>query len=208
MVSLEALIAFVPIAALIIAVPGPSVLFTIGRALAVGRASALRTVIGNGLGLLVQGLVIACGVGALMSTLAWALTALKIGGGLYLVWLGIQALSAAEPTDDEVTQRRPGSDLRTGFVLGVSNPKTLVFLTALLPQFVPATADPVPQMLALSAVFAVLAILGDTVWALSAAQARAWFGRSAGRMRLLQRGGGLVLIGLGAWTLASGQAKG
>lgn len=203
---MPSLVAFVPVSVLVVAVPGPSVLFAVGRALTLGRRSALLTVVGNGAGLAVQAATIATGVGALLAAMSGALVVLRVAGGLYLGWLGVQAIRRRREPAPRVGSSAggAGADLRAGFVVGVSNPKTLVFLTALLPQFVPATAAPAPQMAALGAIFAVVAILGDSVWALGAGAARGWFARSPRRLQGVQAAGGVVLIGLGTYSIASG----
>src|SRR5690606_8430432 len=94
-VPLESLVAFLPVAALVVAVPGPSVLFTVGRALAHGRRSALLTVLGNGVGLAVQVAMVAVGLAALVAATSWGLSGLRVVGGAYLVWLGVAAVRAA-----------------------------------------------------------------------------------------------------------------
>ncbi|WP_138418074.1 LysE family translocator [Sinomonas gamaensis] len=212
MVSIAAVVAFVPVAALIVAIPGPSVLFTIGRALSDGRRSALLTVLGNGVGLAVQSLVIAVGLGALLAAASWVLAVLKVAGGLYLVWLGVQSIRHRREWVEAVPGTRPPrhrAHLASGFVLGVTNPKTLVFLSALLPQFLDPGQPAPAQMAVLGVVFAVLAIAGDSVWAVAAGSAREWFGRSRRRVEAMRAAGGLALIGLGAYTLATGtEARG
>ncbi len=213
MISQRSLLAFLPVAALVVAVPGPSVLFTIGRALSAGRRAALLTVLGNGVGLLLQGLMVAVGLGALLTTVTGALLALKVLGGGYLIWLGIQAIrhrgESAEadgpPDAASASASARRADLRAGLVLGLTNPKSLVFLGALLPQFVTADAHPVTQMLILGAIFAGIAVLGDSIWAVAAARARGWFAHSPGALPTVRGAGGVLLIGLGAWTLVSGQ---
>lgn len=205
MISWPHLLAFVPVASLLVAVPGPSVLFTIGRALTSGRRSALLTVLGNGLGIGVQVLAIALGLGVLIATAASALVVLRFIGGAYLVYLGIEALRhRSDPDAAEVPEARAASDLRQGFVVGLTNPKTVVFLVALLPQFVPATAFPPVQMLALGVVFVVIAILGDSIWALAAGSARGWFAGSPRRLATVRGAGGVLLIGLGAYCVLRG----
>ena len=211
MISQRALLAFLPVAALVVAVPGPSVLFTIGRALSAGRRAALLTVLGNGVGLLLQGLMVAVGLGALLTTVTGALLALRVLGGGYLIWLGIQAIrhrgasAEADGPRDASSASARRADLRAGLVLGLTNPKSLVFLGALLPQFVTADAHPVTQMLLLGAIFAGIAVLGDAIWAVAAARARGWFANSPGALPTVRGAGGVLLIGLGAWTLVSGQ---
>lgn len=206
MISVPHLLAFLPVCALLVAVPGPSVLFTIGRALSAGRRSALLTVLGNGCGLLIQAIALAVGLGALLAAASGALIALKIVGGAYLIWLGVQALRQHEDATANgtgATARSAFAELRAGFVVGITNPKTLVFLAALLPQFVPATAFAPAQLLALGLEFALVAIAGDSVWALAAGSARAWFAQSPGRLAWVRRSGGVVLMGLGVYSIAT-----
>jgi threonine/homoserine/homoserine lactone efflux protein len=134
---------------LFIQVPGPSLLFTIGRALTVGRRDALLSVVGNGLGLVVQVGFVALGLGAVVSASAAAYTVLKLAGAAYVVWLGVSAIR--HRADARVALERPerapatrGHAVRTGVIVGVTNPKTIVFFAAFLPQF---TSDAGPATL-------------------------------------------------------------
>ena len=85
----------------------------------------------------------------------------------------------------------------------MTNPKTLVLLAALLPQFVPETAGWTAQTAMLGLTSALVAIVGDSLWALTAARARTWLGRSAKRMEGVRAAGGLMLVGLGTYTLVT-----
>ena len=207
------LLAFLATAAVIVAIPGPSLLFTIGRALTVGRRAALLTVIGNALGLLVQSLLVAVGLGAVLAASAAAYTVVKLAGAAYLVYLGVQAIrhrgelagallaarsGGGEPVAAQGSDRSRSdrSSLLQGLTVGLTNPKTLVFLSSLLPQFVDPASAPQPQILALGAVFAAMALAGDSVWALAAGRARDWFARSPRRLARLGVGGGALMIGL------------
>jgi threonine/homoserine/homoserine lactone efflux protein len=94
--------------------------------------------------------------------------------------------------------------LRTGFIVGVTNPKTLVFFVAFLPQFVEADSGHVGvQMVVLGVAFGAMAICSDTMWALLAAKARDWFARKPTRLDKLGLTGGVMMVGLGATMLAS-----
>ncbi len=202
--------AFLLVALLIVAVPGPSVLFVIGRALTLGRRGALITALGNATGTLVQVIAVAVGVGALVERSILAFTVLKFAGAAYLVFLGVQALRhrrvfavqstvATEPT-------RTGRVLREGFLVGLTNPKTTVFFTAALPPFVDPAAGAVPlQMLLLGAVFLGIALVTDSIWALSAGTARTWLARSPRRIEGIGAASGLVMIGLGARVALTGR---
>ena len=198
------LVAFAVASLLFIQVPGPSLLFTIGRALSVGRRDALLSVVGNALGLLVQVVAVAVGLGALVAASATAYTVVKLAGAGYVVYLGVQAIrhraDARRAMDRSVTPARtsPWGAVRTGLVVGMTNPKTIVFFVAFLPQFVDRTAGGTSgQVLLLGATFALLAVASDSVWALAAARARAWFGRRPSRLDALGVAGGSMMIGLG-----------
>jgi threonine/homoserine/homoserine lactone efflux protein len=200
-------LAFVVASVVFIQVPGPSLLFTIGRALTVGRRDALLSVVGNALGLVTQVLAIAIGLGAVVAASAQAYTVLKIVGAAYVVWLGIQAIRhradarAAMATTDEVPVARVKArrSLRIGFTVGITNPKTIVFFVAFLPQFVNEPAGHTGLQLAvLGLVFGAMAVASDSIWALAAARARDWFARRPQRLDSLGVAGGVMMIGLGA----------
>jgi threonine/homoserine/homoserine lactone efflux protein len=204
-------LAFIVASALFIQVPGPSLLFTIGRALTVGRRDALLSVVGNAIGVTTQVMLVAVGLGAVVAASASAYLVLKICGAAYVVWLGIQAIRhrsharAALAAVDHLTVARASAlrSLRIGFTVGVTNPKTIVFFVAFLPQFVNEPAGHTGLQLALlGVVFGAMAACSDSVWALAAAQARDWFARRPTRLDKLGVAGGVMMIGLGA-TLAA-----
>lgn len=209
MVPLENLLAFTLAAVVLIVIPGPSVLFTIGRALALGRIGGLLSVLGNALGLLpVVGLV-ALGVGGIVAQSVMLFTAVKILGAAYLVFLGIQAIRhrsrAAAEAAGATMPRSAWRQLSEGFLVGITNPKTIAFFVAVLPQFVDLSSGSVPlQMMQLGLVFFVIALISDGIWALVAAAARSWFGRSPRRIATLSATGGGLMIGLGGILLFSG----
>ncbi|HET9967742.1 MAG TPA: LysE family translocator, partial [Streptosporangiaceae bacterium] len=139
MVPLSHVLAFAAVVTVVIAIPGPSVLFTISRALTVGRRAALLTVVGNEIGLCVQVAAVAFGVGAVIERSAQVLVAVKLAGAAYLVFLGGQAIrhrgSMAEALAARVPPVSPLRAIRDGFAVGAANPKTIVFLVAALPGF-------------------------------------------------------------------------
>lgn len=90
-----------------------------------------------------------------------------------------------------------GRALATGFVVGVTNPKTIVFFVAFLPQFTNETAAAGPQIALLGLVFGVMAVISDSVWAALAGRARLWFARRPTRLDTLGAAGGVMMIGLG-----------
>ena len=202
------LLAFLVASFLFIQVPGPSLLFTIGRALTVGRRDALLSVVGNALGLLVQVVAVALGLGALVAASSEAFTVLKLAGAGYVAYLGVQAIRhrsdariALEVTTD-LRRTTAWQSVRTGLLVGATNPKTIVFFAAFLPQFVDGSAPAAPQLLLLGVIFGAMACASDSIWALAAARARAWFAREPKRLDHLGATGGVMMIGLGA-TLAT-----
>ena len=209
MVPVENLWAFVAASVVLIVIPGPSVLFVIGRSLALGRLGGLLSVFGNALGMLPLVAAVALGVGALVAQSVVLFTIIKFAGALYLVYLGIQAIrhraDAAAAVNGEVSPRSHWRQLGEGFVVGVTNPKTIAFFVAVLPQFVDFTAGAIPlQLFELGVVFIVLALLCDSVWALAASAARDWFARSPKRAAHLAATGGVMMIGLGGVLALTG----
>src|SRR3954453_10547104 len=177
----HSLLAFVIASILFIQVPGPSLLFTIGRALTVGRSEALLSVLGNALGLLVQIGFLAIGLGAVVAASAEAFTVLKLVGAAYVVWLGVQAIRhrgdahVALDRPDPTTRACGWGSVRTGMVVGATNPKTIVFFAAFLPQFVDDSKPAAPQLLVLGLVFAVRAGAADTRRGRASSKAKARF---------------------------------
>jgi threonine/homoserine/homoserine lactone efflux protein len=201
-------LAFLIASILFIQVPGPSLLFTIGRALTVGRREALLSVVGNALGLVVQVGFVALGIGAVVAASAMAYTVLKLVGAAYVVWLGVSAIRhrADARLALENTERTPatrGHAIRTGVVVGVTNPKTIVFFAAFLPQFTSDSGPAVLQTVILGVVFGILAVCSDSVWALGAGKAREWFARKPHRLDKLSASGGGLMITLGVTLAAS-----
>lgn len=225
----SALVSFASVAAVIIAVPGPSVLFVIGRAVSVGRRAAVVTVWGNAVGVYLQVLAVAAGIGAIVERSATVFTLVKTVGALYLMWLGVSAIRhrrGAESVDDAVRSDAAQADagsgdagvararvraatprrwFRDGVVVGAANPKSIVFFTAILPQFVDRHGAVPLQMAVLGGVFVAIALVLDTLWALAAGSARHWFASEPRRLERLTATGGVVMIGLGARLALSGR---
>jgi threonine/homoserine/homoserine lactone efflux protein len=211
MLPTDHLLAFMVIATVLIAVPGPSVLFVVTRSLTLGRRAGLATVVGNAAGVYVQVVLVALGIGAIVQESIAVFTAIKLCGAAYLVYLGVQSfrhrrsLAAAlhAPVEPKVLRRI----LADGFLVGVFNPKVIVFFMAVLPQFVDRSAGSVPaQLLLLGAVFCAIALLCDSLWALLAGATRSWLVSSPRRLAAIGGTGGLVMIGLGAGLAVSGRA--
>ena len=208
MVPLSHWATFALAAALLIALPGPSVLFVIGRTLALGRSAGLLSVVGNASGMLVQTSLVALGVGAIVAQSIVVLTVIKFAGAAYLVFLGIQAIRHRRDVAAPVEQSPPRSTLRLlgeGFVVGITNPKSIIFFVAILPQFIVPSAGSIPLQLAeLGLTFVLLALVMDSTWVLTAGAARQWFARSPKRLSQMGVAGGVVMIGLGGALAATG----
>ena len=196
----------------LIVIPGPSVLFIVGRALAYGRRTALATVCGNSAGNYLVAICVAVGIGALVQRSADVFLAVKLVGALYLVWLGIQAFRRRGTLADAFAADPPARTdqraVREGFVVGVTNPKALVLFGAVLPQFVSRAAGNVPvQMLVLSLVSIGIGLISDSTWAVAASRLRAWFARSPRRFALVGGAGGVAMIGVGVSVALTGRSN-
>jgi threonine/homoserine/homoserine lactone efflux protein len=204
------LLAFVVAAFVLIVAPGPSVLFVISRALTLGRRAALATVVGNAAGCYVQVVAVALGIGVVVERSILVFTVIKVAGAAYLTFLGVRTIRSrrqlARVLEAAVTPRATRRILREGFAVGASNPKTVIFFAAVLPQFVSRTSGHVPiQLLLLGLVFILIGLVSDSGWALMAATARAWFARSPRRLELIGGTGGMVIIGLGLRLAVTGR---
>ncbi|GAY07724.1 putative threonine efflux protein [Pseudonocardia sp. N23] len=196
-------------ALVLVVVPGPSVLFIVGRALAHGRRAALLSVAGNGAGVAVLVVAVALGAGEIAERSVVAYTVLKLAGAAYLIYLGVKTwrgrgdIMAAVTGTDEGAQRRV---FWQGTLVGITNPKAIVLLAAVLPQFTdPAAGSPTTQMLVLGMAFVVLAAVCDSIWGLVAGAARTWLATSPERMRRLGGTGGVLMILMGAGLAISGR---
>jgi len=195
---------------IVVAVPGPSVLFTISRALTAGRRIALLTVVGNAVGLLAQVVAVAFGIGVLVERSVQVFTAVKLLGAGYLVFLGIQAIryrhSLAEVVSKRLAPMRPLIAVRDGVVVGAMNPKTVAFFVVALPQFTErGSGDLSVQMLVLGALFPLIALVLDGTWAIAAGTVGEWLSRSPRRLAAIGVTGGLVMIGLGLSLATAGR---
>jgi threonine/homoserine/homoserine lactone efflux protein len=206
-IPVDTLLAFSVASVLLILIPGPSVLFVIGRSIALGRRAGVLSVLGNALGTVPAVLAVAFGVGAIVASSVVAFTIIKIAGAVYLVWLGVQAIRNrhADTAASSTTRASAWTLLRQGFVVGLTNPKILAFFVAVLPQFVdPSTGPAWVQLLLLGLIFQGIALACDSVWALIAGTARDWFARSPRRMSTLSGTGGVMMIGLGGALALTG----
>jgi threonine/homoserine/homoserine lactone efflux protein len=195
--NIELFTAFLLITIVLIITPGPIVTLIISTGATQGSRAALTTVAGTTLGNAL--LLAAIGLGLdwvhahadlLFETLRWT-------GAAYLVWLGVQAWRHAGEGRQKVMETGRARFLR-GLLVALSNPKTIVFFTAFLPQFLDSRLPAGPQLDAMCVASVLLAGVSDSAWAVASGLGRAWFMRPA-RAKLLGRLSGTVLIGGGLW---------
>lgn len=213
LVDPDLLMAFLAMSVVLSAIPGPSIVFATGRAVAHGRAAGLLTVLGDLLGGWFLVVLVATGLGSLVARSAVVFTVIKLLGAAYLAYLGVRTLLAARRGGQlPAATREPlrGGRLRRvreGFLLGSTNPKSIVFLAAVLPQFVdPGRGGIVAQMLVIGLVGGLLQLVVSTVWVFAAAGLRTWFTRRPVRITALEGMGGLTMIGFGARLALQGRA--
>jgi len=196
-------------AMVIILAPGPSVLFVIARAIAWGRATAVFTVAGNVTGAFSLSVFVALGLGPILQRSELAYIAVQWGGGLYLIYLGIDAIRkrsahAADMTNQGEIAPSIRRSVRDGFWVGALNPKGVVFFAAVLPQFIDRERGSVTaQLILLGAIFAILAFVSDGSWGMLAGTARNWLATDAKRLERLRATGGTIMIILGISVLIS-----
>ncbi len=188
----------------IILVPGPSVLFAIGRALVLGTRAALISVFGNALGVGLQILVVSLGLGVLIQQSPDLFFFIKVVGALMIGYLGLKAIWQRKKLDAGNTSVSPSGKkvLSESIVVGITNAKTLVFFIAALPSFVdPLSGNPSSQMLVLGALFLIIGVTSDSVYAIAAGKARHWLGGSEKRLANFRGISGLALTLLGLYML-------
>ena len=205
--SPEIWLAFAGASALLLAIPGPTVLLVLSYALARGRMAALPMAAGVAAGDFTAMTLSLLGVGALLATSATLFTALKLAGAAYLVWLGIRLWTSSDgsnlPTASDATPS--GHMFGHAWLVTTLNPKSIVFFVAFTPQFVDPAGSYAAQAVTMLVTFVGLAYLNALAYALFGARARR-FMRSKRAMRAVNRGGGAALIGAGAATAAFGRA--
>jgi threonine/homoserine/homoserine lactone efflux protein len=213
MIATSHLTAFLLTVYLLILIPGPSVLFTVSRGVALGRRAALASVAGNTAGLAIQLGLVVVGLGAVLARSDAVYTTLKLIGAAYLVFLGIRTIrergrlsidfaSAA----NVAAPRSLATIMREGMAVGFTNPKGLIIFTAVVPEFIDrAQGHASLQLLSLGLIVVVVALLSDSTWALASGSARTWLGRSPRRLSRLSAAGGVSMVGLGIALAVTGR---
>lgn len=203
---LELWLAYVATSAVVLAIPGPTILLVLSYSIAHGRKATLPVVVGVALGDSVAITLSLIGLGTLLATSAFWFTIIKWMGGLYLIYLGILLLRAARNPLPEPLQQTPevaaNKLFGNAFIVTALNPKSIVFFIALLPQFISAAHPVLPQLWILGVTFVVLATIGATSYALFAASIRRLLASPRAQKIYSLVGGGL-LFGAGVWALGA-----
>jgi homoserine/homoserine lactone efflux protein len=187
---------FVFITVVLLLTPGPIVTLVISTGATRGVRAALITVAGTSVGNALLLTAIALGLDWVLGHAVYLFELLRWMGVAYLIWLGVRAWrSAGRPQPPSA-----GNHVHfwRGFLVALSNPKTLAFFTAFLPQFVDPALPAARQLAVMCGVSVLLAAVSDSGWAIASGLGRGWFMKPA-RARLLRRASGLTLIGGGIW---------
>ncbi|MEZ2132321.1 MULTISPECIES: LysE family translocator [unclassified Sinorhizobium] len=202
--SIEAWLAFAAASAIMLAIPGPTILLVVSYALGHGRKTAFATVSGVALGDFTAMTASLFGLGALLAASATLFTVLKWIGGAYLIWLGIKLWRAPIVTEpmadnDNLREEKSLKIFLHAYIVTALNPKSIVFFVAFVPQFLNPALPFFGQMVIMEATFLVLATLNASTYALLANAARGMI-RKASVQRAVNRTGGTLLIAAGAVT--------
>lgn len=207
MPSVSTLLTFMLAAAILVAIPGPAVVYIVNRGISQGRRAAVISALGIETGALVHVVAATVGLSALIASSSELFHLVKYAGAAYLILLGIRSWMSRDKLHAGDLPMRPVSLrrlYRQGIVVNVFNPKVGVFFLAFLPQFVaPGHGAVWFQMLIFGGLFLIVATVLDIVWALTSALAGEWLSRRQRVARLRHRLSGAVYIGLGTLVGAS-----
>ena len=202
----SSLLLFVGASLVLLAIPGPAVVFVVTRSIDHGRSAGLVSVLGIELGTLTYALAAAAGLSGVLAASATAFTAVKYAGAAYLFYLGVRKLLDADQQESAPSGR--SRLFVNGLVVQLLNPKIAIFFVAFLPQFVSRNhGDASTQMLLLGAIFTVLGLLNDGAYALAAGSIGRRLRRNRDAGRRLMRLTGVVYIGLGVVAALTGAAN-
>ena len=203
---------FVGAALALLLIPGPAVLYLVGRSIEYGRTAGFVSILGIHTATLVHVAAAAWGLSAILASSALAFALVTYAGAAYLIWLGVmKVLGPADP----IAVAAPGNprshaDLfREGFVVNLLNPKTALFFLAFMPQFVdPESGQAAAQFVVLGVIYTLLGLATDGAYALAAGAAGTWLRRSRAYLGFERYVSGGLLIGLGLSAAVSGARRG
>ena len=194
----------------LLVVPGPSVLYIVTRGIHQGRPAALVSVLGVTTATLVHTAFAAIGLSAILASSATAFALVKYAGSAYLIYLAIRTWG--DRSDERVDSSSPAVPLRRvyleGFVVNLLNPKTALFILALLPQFVdPARGAPGLQILLLGGTLACLGLVSDGAYALASGSIGGWLRRRRSMAAVQRRISAAIYAALGIGTALIGERR-
>jgi homoserine/homoserine lactone efflux protein len=190
-------VGFLLITVVLILTPGPIVTLVISTGATKGVRAGLVTVAGTSSGTAVMLAAIALGLNWVLSHAVYLFELLRWAGAAYLIYLGVQAWRKAGSSSAPIATGHHVHFWR-GFLVALVNPKTIVFFTAFLPQFVDPTRPAAFQLAVMCGISVLMAVISDSCWAIASGLGRAWFMKPA-RARFLGRASSLTLIGGGLW---------
>lgn len=203
--SIELWLAFVAASAVLLVIPGPTILTVISYAMAHGRRAKVPLVVAVALGDSTALVLSLLGLGALLATSAYWFAVIKWVGGLYLLYLGIKLLRAGISAADLAASAAPSSRWKlfaNTYLVTALNPKGIVFFVAFLPQFIDPSANITRQLWILAVTFVAMATLNATLYAVFAGSARRVLA-SPRAQRHFNIAGGSLLSAAGIWALVA-----
>jgi threonine/homoserine/homoserine lactone efflux protein len=207
MPTMETLIAFAIVSAGLMVLPGPSNFFILAHGIGHGHRAALAAAMGIAAASAIRVLLTAAGLSALLASSAVAFNAIRWAGVTYLLYLGVTAWRSCRDglsveSGERVLSKRHSA--RKGLLVGLGNPKMVLFFVAFFPQFIdPAQGSPVIQMLVLGTIFWVIGTVWDLGCAIASGTIGGWLRRRPRVQALRGRAEGTAYFGLAAWTALS-----
>ncbi|MGI8976398.1 MAG: LysE family translocator [Thermomicrobiales bacterium] len=208
MPTIPTLIAFAIAAIALVAIPGPNLIYIITRGLQQGRRAAVVSALGVEAGTLLHIVLATFGLSAIIASSPVLYDVVKYAGAGYLIWLGVSLIRRKTGSAEERIEVRPAG-MRTIFLHGLAinllNPKVILFVMALLPQFVdPDRGSTVGQMLMLGLVLVTVGTLGDMIYAFASGTVGAWLHRHPDADRQRDRASGVIYLALGVIVALTG----
>ena len=198
MINTAILLPYILACILFAVIPGPSVSVVIANSLAGGTRAGLFTILGTEISMLSMVFIVAIGLEAVMILVSGAFEIIKLAGAAYLIWIGWKMLRSTGELQFKAGDRLPiGRYLWQGALVNWSNPKTLLFLSAFLPQFVDLSRPAFGQIMILGLITMAVATLSDSVYAVAAGQMRHLL--TTARVRMVNRVSGAILMCGGVW---------
>lgn len=201
--SLHLWLAFLLAALLISSTPGPGAVICMSTGLRYGYRAALAAILGLQAAIVLQLLLVAVGLGALLAASETAFEWGKLLGAAYLIWLGVQKWRAPieSGTEVNVVPARQGLFVQ-GLLVNLTNPKAIVFIGALVPQFINPELDPWPQFSVITLTLCLTDMAVMSIYAMLATRLRRWLGRPS-VMRTQNRFFGVIFVASGVLLAAS-----